>query len=202
MRYIRPPLPDTRWKTHFHGNNKTDADIRFAMDKGVGCFVVDNEEELKAVDKEAASRGITQKIMLRLTPGIDPHTYEAISTGKVDSMCGVAIETGQAETFTASALGMKHIELRGFHCHVGSQVFAENVFERAAVIMLRFIAHIKDEYGYQAQELDLGGGYGVRYVLRTVYMPCCKADGKHRNDALLARRTLLRKLYRRAPREP
>ena len=172
------------------------------MDKGVGCFVVDNEEELKAVDKEAASRGITQKIMLRLTSGIDPHTYEAISTGKVDSMFGVAIETGQAETFTASALGMKHIELRGFHCHVGSQVFAENVFERAAVIMLRFIAHIKDEYGYQVQELDLGGGYGVRAVLRTVYMPCGKADGKHRNDALLARRTLLRKLYRRAPREP
>lgn len=80
------------------------------MDKGVGCFVVDNEEELKAVDKEAASRGITQKIMLRLTPGIDPHTDEAISTGKVDLMFGVAIETGQAETFTASALGMKHYE--------------------------------------------------------------------------------------------
>ena len=176
MRYIRPPLPDTRWKTHFHGNNKTDADIRFAMDKGVGCFVVDNEEELKAVDEEAASRGITQKIMLRLTPGIDPHTYEAISTGKVDSMFGVAIETGQAETFTASALGMKHIELRGFHCQVGSQVFAENVFERAAVIMLRFIAHIKDEYGYQAQELDLGGMTDdPRYALYCAQYTCLAA---------------------------
>lgn len=146
------------------------------MDKGVGCFVVDNEEELKAVDKEAASRGITQKIMLRLTPGIDPHTYEAISTGKVDSMFGVAIETGQAETFTASALGMKNIELRGFHCHVGSQVFAENVFERAAVIMLRFIAHIKDEYGYQAQELDLGGMTDdPRYALYCAQYTCLAA---------------------------
>ena len=155
---------------YFHGNNKTDADIRFAMDKGVGCFVVDNQEELKAIQREAAMRGITQKIMLRLTPGIDPHTYEAVSTGKVDSKFGVAIETGQAETLTASALGMEHIELRGFHCHVGSQVFTENVFERAAVIMLRFIAHIKGKYGYQAQELDLGGGYGVRYTDTDPYL--------------------------------
>ena len=155
---------------YFHGNNKTDADIRFAMDKGVGCFVVDNEEELEAVEAEAARRGTAQRVLLRLTPGIDPHTYEAISTGKVDSKFGVAIETGQAETFTASALGMKHIELKGFHCHVGSQVFAENVFERAAVIMLGFIAHIKDKYGYEAQELDLGGGYGVRYVDTDPYL--------------------------------
>lgn len=155
---------------YFHGNNKTDADIRFAMDKGVGCFVIDNKEELEAVETEAARRNTVQRVLLRLTPGIDPHTYEAISTGKVDSKFGVAIETGQAETFTASALRMKHIELRGFHCHVGSQVFAENVFERAAVIMLRFIAQIKDKYGYEAQELDLGGGYGVRYVDTDPYL--------------------------------
>lgn len=155
---------------YFHGNNKTDADIRFAMDKGVGCFVIDNKEELEAVETEAARRNTVQRVLLRLTPGIDPHTYEAISTGKVDSKFGVAIETGQAETFTASALRMKHIELRGFHCHVGSQVFAENVFERAAVIMLRFIAQIKDKYGYEAQELDFGGGYGVRYVDTDPYL--------------------------------
>ena len=154
----------------FHGNNKTDEDIAFAMDKGVGCFIIDNTEELYAVEAEAAKRGTVQRALLRLTPGIDPHTYEAISTGKVDSKFGVAIETGQAERFVAEALALPHIRLDGFHCHVGSQVFAEDVFERAAVIMLRFIAAMRDKYGLQTRELNLGGGYGVRYVDTDPYL--------------------------------
>lgn len=148
----------------FHGNNKTDEDIRYAMDRGVGCFVADNVEEIGAIEAEAARRNLRQRVLLRLTPGIDPHTYEAIATGKVDSKFGSAIETGQAEEITALALRQPHIDLAGFHCHVGSQVFAEDVFERAAVIMLAFIAHIRAKYGYMARQLDLGGGYGVRYV--------------------------------------
>ena len=149
---------------YFHGNNKTAEDIAFAMDSGVGCFVIDNEDELEAVEAEAARRGIVQKALLRLTPGIDPHTYEAMATGGVDSKFGVSIETGQAEPFAAKALSMPHIDLAGFHCHVGSQVFAENVFERSAVIMLRFVALMRDNYGMTTRELDLGGGYGVRYT--------------------------------------
>ncbi len=149
---------------YFHGNNKTEADIAFAMDCGVGCFVIDNEDELEAVEAEAARRGVVQKALLRLTPGIDPHTYEAMATGGVDSKFGVSIETGQAEPFAAKALSMPHIDLAGFHCHVGSQVFAENVFERSAVIMLRFVALMRDNYGMTTRELDLGGGYGVRYT--------------------------------------
>lgn len=148
----------------FHGNNKTDEDIRYAMDRGVGCFVADNVEEIGAIEAEAARRNLRQRVLLRLTPGIDPHTYEAIATGKVDSKFGSAIETGQAEEITALTLRQPHIDLAGFHCHVGSQVFAEDVFERAAVIMLAFIAHIRAKYGYMARQLDLGGGYGVRYV--------------------------------------
>ncbi len=149
---------------YFHGNNKTAEDIAFAMDSGVGCFVIDNEDELEAVEAEAARRGVVQKALLRLTPGIDPHTYEAMATGGVDSKFGVSIETGQAEPFAAKALSTPHIDLAGFHCHVGSQVFAENVFERSAVIMLRFIALMRDNYGMTTRELDLGGGYGVRYT--------------------------------------
>ena len=154
----------------FHGNNKTDEDIAYAMEKGVGCFVVDNMEELFAVGREASRRGIVQRVMLRLTPGIDPHTYEAVATGKVDSKFGVAIETGQAEQFTAEALKMPHLDLAGFHCHVGSQVFAEDVFERTAVIMLGFIASMREKYGFETRELDLGGGYGVRYVDSDPYL--------------------------------
>ena len=151
-------------RAYFHSNNKTDEDIAFAMENGVGYFVTDNEEELAVIDRIAGERGILQKILLRLTPGIDTHTYDAVNTGKVDSKFGTAIETGQAEEITRRALEKKNICLRGFHCHVGSQVFAEDVFERSAVIMLRFIADMKKRLGFVTKELDLGGGYGVRYV--------------------------------------
>lgn len=151
-------------RAYFHSNNKTDADIAYAMDRGVGYFVADNREEIVAVEAEAARRGVRQKVLLRLTPGIDPHTYEANATGKVDSKFGSAIETGQADRITAFTLRQPHLELAGFHCHVGSQVFAEDVFERAAKIMLEFCAATYAKYGYMAQQLDLGGGYGVRYV--------------------------------------
>lgn len=149
---------------YFHSNNKTDADIAFAMDRGVGYFVVDNAEELYAIDAAAKERGIRQKILLRITPGIDSHTYEAISTGKVDSKFGSAIETGQAEEITKIALGLDGIDLKGFHCHVGSQVFDSDVFLRSADVMLEFIAKINAETGFLASVLDLGGGYGVRYT--------------------------------------
>ena len=151
-------------KAYFHSNNKTDADIAYAMDSGVGYFVVDNVEELDAIDRIAAQKAIKQKILLRLTPGIDPHTYEAVATGKVDSKFGSAIETGQAEQISKYASELDNIELYGFHCHVGSQVFDSDVFLRASEIMLDFIALMKQKYGFITRELDLGGGYGVRYL--------------------------------------
>lgn len=155
---------------YFHSNNKTDEDIRYAIENGIGYFVADNAEEVKAVEAEAARCGIRQKLLLRLTPGIDPHTYEAVATGKVDSKFGSAIETGQAEEITAFTLAQPHVELMGFHCHVGSQVFSEDIFERAAVVMLEFMADIKEKYGFTAPVLDLGGGYGVRYVDSDPYL--------------------------------
>ncbi|MBP3437167.1 MAG: diaminopimelate decarboxylase [Clostridia bacterium] len=153
-------------RAYFHSNNKTDEDVRFAIENGIGAFVVDNAEELYAIEREAAKQGITQKVLLRLTPGIDPHTYAAVATGQVDSKFGSAIETGQAEEITRLAISpaFPHIHLAGFHCHVGSQVFEADVFLKAVDIMLAFIAHIQSECGYEIEELDLGGGYGVRYT--------------------------------------
>ena len=151
-------------KSYFHSNNKTDADIEYAIDAGVGYFVCDNEEELYAIDRIAAERGKVQRVLLRLTPGIDPHTYAAVATGKVDSKFGSAIETGQAEQITKKALALESIHLSGFHCHVGSQVFDSDVYLRASEIMLGFIADMKKKYGYFTEQLDIGGGYGVRYV--------------------------------------
>ncbi len=151
-------------KAYFHSNNKTDADIDYAVTNGIGYFVVDNVEELDSIDRICAAKGIVQSVILRLTPGIDPHTYEAVSTGKVDSKFGSSIETGQAEKIALHALSMKNIALKGFHCHVGSQVFDSQVFLDASLIMLKFIAEMKDKHSYVTEILDLGGGYGVRYT--------------------------------------
>ncbi|MGM9642252.1 MAG: diaminopimelate decarboxylase [Eubacteriales bacterium] len=148
----------------FHGNNKTDDDIVFAISHNVGCFVCDNKEELTAINKFAKKAGIRQRIMLRITPGIDPHTHAKISTGKVDSKFGAAIETHQAEELTAYALSLKNIDLAGFHCHIGSQIFDIEPFCDAARIMLKYIADIKHSLGYTARYLNLGGGMGVRYT--------------------------------------
>ena len=151
-------------KAYFHGNNKTDADIAYGVEHGVGTFVVDNEDELLALDKHLASVGKRQRILLRITPGIDPHTFKAVVTGSVDSKFGSPIATGQAEAITRLALFLKHIDLVGFHCHVGSQIFDHAPFVDAADIMLRFLALIRAETGFTATELNLGGGLGVRYV--------------------------------------
>ncbi len=151
-------------RAFFHSNNKTDADILYAMECGVGAFVVDNAEELYAIERIAASRNMRQKLLLRLTPGIDPQTYAAVATGKVDSKFGSAIETGQAEEMTCLALSLPHLSLAGFHCHVGSQVFDSDVYIRTSEVMLTFIADMYQKYGFLAEELDIGGGYGVRYV--------------------------------------
>ena len=151
-------------KACFHSNNKTDEDIRYAMDCGVGAFVVDNQEELYAIDRIAAEKGIRQAVMLRITPGIDPHTYAAVNTGMVDSKFGSAIETGQAEEMTRLALTFRNIKLQGFHCHVGSQVFDSDVYLQTADIMIAFIAEMQQKLGFVTEKLDLGGGYGVRYI--------------------------------------
>ncbi|MBP3315647.1 MAG: diaminopimelate decarboxylase [Clostridia bacterium] len=151
-------------RIYFHGNNKTDRDIRDAMDMGVGRFVVDNPDELRALSKEASKRGIRQGILLRITPGIDPHTHKAVVTGNIDSKFGSAIATGQAMDIVKQALASDGIELIGLHCHIGSQIFDLEPFSDAANIMIRFIADIKRECGYEIRELNLGGGFGVKYT--------------------------------------
>ena len=148
----------------FHGSAKTVEDVRFGMDSGVGHFVVDNVEELSRIADYARLKGLRQKILLRVAPGIDPHTFEAVNTGRVDSKFGAAIETGQALALAERALNTPEVELRGFHCHIGSQIFDGEPFTDAADIMLRLFAQARDELGFEASVLDLGGGFGVRYT--------------------------------------
>lgn len=151
-------------KAYFHGNSKTDDEIRFAMESKVGHFVCDSIEEVSVINDIAKSMGLTQKVLLRITPGIDPHTHKKISTGSVDSKFGVAIETKQAYELVEKTLALSSIELMGYHCHIGSQIFEHEPFCDAAKIMMKFIADVQKMYGYTAKELNLGGGMGVRYT--------------------------------------
>lgn len=155
---------------YFHGNNKTDADIELAINSGLGYFVADNREELDSINRIAGEKGIKQKILVRLTPGIDPHTHAAITTGKVDSKFGTAIETGQAFELVKYILTLDNITLEGFHCHIGSQCFEIKPFCDGADIMIMFMARVRDELGYETRTLNLGGGFGVRYVENDPYM--------------------------------
>ncbi len=148
----------------FHGDGKTDADIRYAAEQRVGFFIVDNPEELNALAEEAVRQDIVQKVLLRITPGIDPHTYRAVNTGTVDVKFGVPMETGQAFAFLQQALRLPSLSVRGFHCHIGSEVFDETVFEDAVDVMTSFMAEARDRFGFVTEMLNLGGGYGVRYL--------------------------------------
>ncbi|MBQ4351140.1 MAG: diaminopimelate decarboxylase [Clostridia bacterium] len=153
-------------KVFFHGNNKTDADLALACDLGVGHIVVDSPDELEALGRIAAEKGVTPHILLRITPGIDPHTHKKIVTGNVDSKFGMAIATGQADDFVKAALACSPLILDGFHCHVGSQIFDIEPFRDACDIMLAFIARIRQSLSFEAKILNIGGGFGVRYTER------------------------------------
>jgi len=151
-------------KVFFHGNNKTDADLRYALELGVGHIVVDGLDELNALNALAGELGRKAVVLLRITPGIDPHTHQKIITGNVDSKFGMAIQTGQAMEFVKAALAAENICLDGFHCHVGSQIFDIAPFREAAEIMLAFVAKVRSDCGYMAKILNIGGGFGVRYT--------------------------------------
>lgn len=151
-------------KLYFHGNNKTDEDIAYALDSGVGCFIVDNHQELARLNEAAGQRGIRQRVLLRVTPGIDPHTLQAINTGRIDCQFGVPIETGQAARFVADALSKEHLEVEGFHSHIGSQIFEAEPFCDAVDILLDFAQAMRQAHSFVVKTLNLGGGFGVRYL--------------------------------------
>lgn len=151
-------------KLYFHGNNKSVEELEFALKNGVGRIVADNELELTRINEISERLGICANVIIRITPGVDAHTHEFIRTGQIDSKFGATLENGEADEITALASSLKNICLKGYHCHIGSQIFELAPFEHAAEIMMNFIGDMKDKYGVEADELDLGGGFGIKYV--------------------------------------
>ena len=151
-------------KVGFHGNNKTDEELEFAVKVGVGHIIVDNIDELHRLEKISAEKSAQPNIMFRIKPGIDAHTHDFVKTGQIDSKFGFALETGEAFEAVKEAVNCKNVKLIGLHCHIGSQIFDIAPFEEAAKVMLGFIAKIKNELGFEIKGLNLGGGFGIKYL--------------------------------------
>lgn len=148
----------------FHGNNKTEAELHLALSNNVGRIVADNPADLRRISRVAGELQKTAAIFMRITPGIDAHTHDFVKTGQVDSKFGFTLENGEALEQVGVALSLPNIELKGLHCHIGSQIFDEKPFEHAAEVMLGFMNDIRTRYDLVLPELDLGGGFGIRYT--------------------------------------
>jgi len=152
-------------KVYFNGNNKTPEELNLALDLGVGKIVVDNFYELELLNKLAGERGIRQNILLRITPGVDPHTHEYTTTGTIESKFGFALATGQAEEAVKQALSASNLNLLGFHFHLGSPVPEIQPYELAIELVLRFAREMGKKFDLSLSEFDIGGGFAVPYTL-------------------------------------
>lgn len=148
----------------FHGNNKTIDEIKMGLELGVGRFVVDNYYELDLLEQFCKERGTSQAIYLRITPGIEAHTHDYIKTGQIDSKFGFTLTNGDLYECLASFHRYDHLQLVGLHAHIGSQIFDVEPFLDEVDIMMSLVKEIKETYGIQIREVDLGGGVGVYYT--------------------------------------
>ena len=148
----------------FHGNNKSVAEITTAIKNGVGTIVIDSFDELSRVAKIASDFKKVQKVYLRLTPGIDAHTHEFISTAHEDVKFGFSIASGDAQIAIDKCMAESSLNLAGVHCHIGSQIFEVSGFELAAQRLVSVLAAFRDKYSKELAELNIGGGYGIAYT--------------------------------------
>lgn len=151
-------------KMFMHGNNKLRYEISEALDADIGCIVADSYDEIDIIDAEAKNRGKTQKILLRINPGIEAHTHAFVQTATTDSKFGFSISNGEAERITSYALQKKNVSLSGYHCHIGSQIFEKESFALAVEKCMLFMSDMREKYGFTADTLNMGGGFGIWYT--------------------------------------
>lgn len=149
---------------HFHGNNKTYRELVMAVDCGIGSIIIDAFEEVDLLETICASKGVRQRVLFRVKPGVHADTHEFISTGQNDSKFGFGIEDGEAMRLAKYILQHEHLDFAGIHCHIGSQVFSVDGFARAAKIMFDFFCKMEKELNITMDEMIIGGGFGIRYM--------------------------------------
>ncbi len=157
-------------KIMFHGNNKSKDDLEFALERGVGRIIVDGISELKLLI-HLAGKKYTTKILLRISPNVEAHTHKYISTGQLDSKFGLPIDSKYLEEAIEIAIGATNIEFKGFHFHVGSQLFDNEAHIKSTQKAMELIRDVKSKYGHEIEDLDVGGGFGVRYTSEDEVMP-------------------------------
>ncbi|HJN88325.1 MAG: diaminopimelate decarboxylase [Dehalococcoidia bacterium] len=148
---------------YFHGNNKTPAELTEAVEHGVGYVVVDSFHELDLLEHIASAAGKVQDVLIRVSPGVDPHSHVYTTTGILDSKFGFSIQTGHAAEAIQVALAARNLKLRGLHFHLGSPIFELEPFRVATELVLRFAAQFLEE-GLDLREFSPGGGFAIAYT--------------------------------------
>ena len=151
-------------RIHFHGNNKSVAELELAFDTEIGCIVVDNFYEITLLKEISEARKQKMNILLRVTPGVEAHTHDFITTGQADSKFGFDLNNGQADEAFAQVTGHAFIQLLGLHCHIGSQIFETDGFSLAAGKVMQKMGAWKEAHNFECTVLNLGGGFGIRYT--------------------------------------
>ncbi|MEI5907128.1 diaminopimelate decarboxylase [Bacillus spongiae] len=151
-------------RIHFHGNNKSEHELRMALEHKVGCIVVDNFYELQLLERLCVEYNQQMEILIRVTPGIEAHTHDYILTGQEDSKFGFDLQNGQAESAMKMAISSSHLQPIGLHCHIGSQIFDTTGFVLAAQKIMGKLLEWKNAFDYEPAVLNLGGGFGIRYT--------------------------------------
>lgn len=151
-------------KIYMHGNNKLLRELEYALDSKIGTIVVDSYREADMIEKLAENRGIVQNVLIRINPGVEAHTHAFVQTARTDSKFGFSIADGTAKSITEHILSKKYLKLKGYHCHIGSQIFEKQSFVLAANKVMDFMSDIKAKLGFEADTLNIGGGFGVWYT--------------------------------------
>jgi len=149
---------------HFHGNNKVDSELEMAVSCGIGSIIIDNFEEITRLERISATHNVKQRVLLRVKPGIEAHTHEFIQTGQNDSKFGYGIADGEAMRLIRHILEQPHLDFKGIHCHIGSQIFDTEPFAHTAHVMFSFFCKIEHDLGITMDELIIGGGFGIKYM--------------------------------------
>jgi diaminopimelate decarboxylase len=156
-------------RVYFHGNNKSAEELRLALEWGIGRIVVDNFHELAMLNEIAGERGDKPDILLRLSPGVEPHTHKYIITGNLDSKFGFPMAHG--EQAVTQAMSAPNLNLLGLHFHIGSQIAELEPYKQALDIILNFAAEMKKKHGFESSELNVGGGFAIQYTLDSPVPP-------------------------------
>lgn len=149
---------------YMHGNNKTAEELEFAVSSAVGTIVVDSFREAEMINAIAQGKNRTQDVLIRINPGVEAHTHAFVQTARTDSKFGFSVSDGTAFAIAEHVCKLGNLRLKGFHCHIGSQIFEKQSFVLAANKMMDFIADVKEKIGFEAGVLNIGGGFGIYYT--------------------------------------